>query len=414
MSAKDEVLVDYENEEAQDNQAAKEIDVSVKPDTYVGVDSTAFKDFMLKDEINKAIAECGFEHPSEIQQQCLAPCLAGSDILCQAKSGMGKTAIFVLSTLNTIVPVEGEISTLVFCNSHEMAFQISKEYERFAKYLPSIRIASVFGGLPVKHDIALLKKKPTIVVGTPGRIEELVREKHLDVSHIKHFILDECDVMLTNMKTRQSVQNVFIKCPRDKQVFLCSATIPADIRPVCLKFLKNPLVIEPADDKLVLHGLSQYVCNLTEKEKIRKLTSILDTNDFNQVVIYVNSNDRARVLNKVLAASYFPSLCIVSKMSQQERFKKFKAYKNNKKPILITTDLFGRGIDIEKINCVINFDFPASSDAYLHRVGRAGRFGTKGYSISFIASEDDKKVLTEIQNRFLTNLDEMPAQIVTK
>lgn len=176
----------------------------------------------------------------EVQHECIPQAILGMDILCQAKSGMGKTAVFVLATLQQIDPVDGQVSVLVMCHTRELAFQISKEYERFSKYMPNIRNAVFFGGLNIQHDENVLRTQhPHIVVGTPGRILALVRTKKLNLKFLKHFILDECDKMLTELDMRRDVQEIFKCAPHEKQVMMFSATLSKEIRPICKKFMQD-------------------------------------------------------------------------------------------------------------------------------------------------------------------------------
>jgi superfamily II DNA/RNA helicase len=199
----DEELLDYEEEEQNENQIGLKATDAGKKDikgTYVSIHSSGFKDFLLKPELLRAIMDCGFEHPSEVQHECIPQAILGMDILSQAKSGMGKTAVFVLATLQQIEPVDGQVSVLVMCHTRELAFQISKEYERFSKYMPATKVAVFFGGTIMKKDEEALKKNcPHIVVGTPGRILALARAAQLNLKHIKHFVLDECDKMLETL-----------------------------------------------------------------------------------------------------------------------------------------------------------------------------------------------------------------------
>merc|ERR1719488_68675 len=193
-----------------------------------------------------------------------------------------------------------------------------------------------------------------------------------------------------------------------------SATMDKEIRLVCKKFMSDPHEISVDDEtKLTLHGLLQYYVKLTETEKNRKLNDLLDALEFNQVVIFVKSVQRAIALDKLLVECSFPSLAIHSGLNQEERIARYKQFKEFQKRILVSTDLFGRGIDIERVNIVINYDMPEEGDTYLHRVGRAGRFGTKGLAISFVATEEDEAVLKKVQERFEVNIDTMPAQIDT-
>ncbi|KAI7740248.1 hypothetical protein M8C21_021677 [Ambrosia artemisiifolia] len=384
----EEELLDYEEDEdkAPDSAGVKLNGESVKKG-YVGIHSSGFRDFLLKPELL-------------LQHECIPQAILGMDVICQAKSGMGKTAVFVLSTLQQIEPVSG---------------QICHEFERFSTYLTDIKVAVFYGGVNIKIHKDLLKNEcPHIVVGTPGRVLALARDKDLGLKNVRHFILDECDKMLESLDMRRDVQEIFKMTPHDKQVMMFSATLSKEIRPVCKKFMQDPMEIYVDDEaKLTLHGLVQHYIKLSELEKNRKLNDLLDALDFNQVVIFVKSVSRAAELNKLLVECNFPSICIHSGMSQEERLTRYKNFKEGHKRILVATDLVGRGIDIERVNIVINYDMPDSADTYLHRVGRAGRFGTKGLAITFVASSADSDVLNQVQERFEVDIKELPEQIDT-
>ncbi|CAI5514283.1 unnamed protein product [Closterium sp. Naga37s-1] len=341
--------------------------------------------------------------------------ILGMDVICQAKSGMGKTAVFVLATLQQIEPVAGEVSALVLCHTRELAYQICNEVQRFTTYLPDVKVAVFYGGVAIKTHKDMLKNEcPHIVVGTPGRILDLARQKDLNLKHVRHFILDECDKMLESLDMRRDVQEIFKLTPHDKQVMMFSATLSKEIRPVCKKFMTDPMEIYVDDEtKLTLHGLVQHYIQLKENEKNRKLNDLLDALDFNQVVIFVKSVNRAAQLNKLLVECNFPAISIHSQMTQEERLTRYKAFKEGHKRILVATDLVGRGIDIERVNIVINYDMPENADTYLHRVGRAGRFGTKGLAITFVSSEEDSKKLDQVQSRFEVDIKALPEQIDT-
>lgn len=381
--------------------------------TYVGIHSAGFKDFLLKPELMRAIQDCGFEHPSEVQHECIPQAILGMDVLCQAKSGMGKTAVFSLAVLQQIEPIDGEVSCIILGHTRELAYQIAREIERFSKYMPNIRSAVIYGGVPVRqHKDMLATNPPHIVVGTPGRIKDLVNQKALPVNKVKFFVLDECDKVLEALDMRRDVQQIFKETPHEKQVMMFTATLAKEMRAVSKKFMQNPMEVFVDDEtKLTLHGLLQYYVKLQEAEKNRKMADILDALEFNQVVIFVKSVSRAIELNKLLVECNFPSIDIHSQIKQEERIKRYKAFKDFQKRILVATDIFGRGIDIERVNIVINYDMAASPDSYLHRVGRAGRFGTKGLAISFISSEGDTEVLQGVQSRFEVAISELPQTV---
>jgi len=348
-----------------------------------------------------------------VQQECIPQAILGMDVLCQAKSGMGKTAVFVLASLQQLEPVDGEASVLILCHTRELAFQIKNEYARFTKYLTHVSTGVYYGGVSIRQNIEELKTKvPHIVVGTPGRILALLRENALSLKKTKHFVMDECDKLLDQLDMRKDVQDIFKQTPHYKQVMMFSATLSKEIRPICKKFMQNPLEIYVDDEaKLTLHGLQQHYVKLQENEKNKKLSDLLDSLEFNQVVIFVKSVARANELNKLLIECNFPSVCIHSGMLQDERIARYKSFKDFQKRIMVATDIFGRGIDIERVNIVVNYDMPDSADTYLHRVGRAGRFGTKGLGISFVSTASDSDILNQVQDRFEVNITEMPDKI---
>lgn len=424
MASDQEELLDYEleteeNETEPQSEDVESPDANVKKAAarpahgYVSIHSSGFKDFLLKPELLKAIFDAGFEHPSEVQHECIPQANLGMDVLCQAKSGMGKTAVFVLSTLQQLDPVDGQTSVLVICHTRELAFQIAKEFERFKKYMKTVKLGVFFGGMPILADKDVIKKAyPHVVVGTPGRILALVRDKALSLGQVKHFVLDECDKVLSQLDMRKDVQEIFKLTPREKQVMMFSATLPKDIRPVCRKFMQDPLEVMVDDDtKLTLHGLQQHYLKLKESEKSKRLFELLDLLEFNQVIIFTKSVQRCMGLSQLLVEQNFPAIAIHSAMTQEERLSKYQQFKNFEKRLLVATDLFGRGMDIERVNIVVNYDAPIDSDTYLHRVARAGRFGTKGLAITFVSDDADSKVMNQVQDRFDISVPELPDEL---
>jgi len=407
-------LVDYEDEPEATTLPSdmKDVVETTKKDTHVAVHESGFSDFLLKPELLRAIGDCGFEHPSEVQHECIPEAILGTDLLCQAKSGMGKTAVFVLSVLHLLGKEDVDhTSCLVLCHTRELAFQIQQEFNRFKKYTPWVKTKVLYGGTPVAEDRVALKTPYQIVIGTPGRVLHLAEEKTLKLDKLKHFILDECDEMLDS-DMRPDVQKIFRLTPHEKQVMMFSATLSEEVRSICKRFMKNPREIYINDGaKLTLHGLQQYYLNLTEQEKNRKLVDLLDVLEFNQVVIFVKSPQRAFALTDLLNKESFPAICTYGKMKQEERIAKYKQFKEFKARIMVATNLFGRGVDFERVNVVVNYDMPDEEVTYLHRVGRAGRFGTKGLAISFVTSEEDNKVLTAIRSKFVVPLPELPSHI---
>merc|ERR1712185_475559 len=413
MGAEDELPDFDEDEPVEAKEEPKDDDA--KKGNYAAIHASGFRDFLLKPELLRATVDCGFEHPSEVQHACIPQAILGTDILCQAKSGMGKTAVFVLACLQQLDASEKVVKTLVVCHTRELAYQIKHEFDRFAKYFQKVKTAVVYGGVPIEKDREMLKDNcPHVLIGTPGRVLALCRNKDLKLEKLAQFVLDECDKCLDKLDMRKDIQQIFMETPKKKQVMMFSATMTKETRELCKKFMQDPHEISvDQESKLTLHGLLQYYVKLSEKEKNRKLNDLLDALEFNQVVIFVKSVQRAVALDKLLVECSFPSIAIHSGLKQEERINRYKQFKDFQKRILVSTDLFGRGIDIERVNIVINYDMPDESDTYLHRVGRAGRFGTKGLAISFVATEEDEAVLKKVQERFEVNIETMPSQIDT-
>jgi len=229
---------------------------------------------------------------------------------------------------------------------------------------------------------------------------------------MKFFILDECDQMLEELDMRNDVQKIFKFTPHQKQVMMFSATLSDDVRAVCKRFMHNPREIYINDKaKLTLDGLQQFYVNLTENQKNRKLVNLLDVLEFNQVVIFVSTIERATALNKLLESEKFPSICAHSKMLQGKRIDQYKSFKKFGSRIMVTTNMYGRGVDFERVNVVFNYDMPNDENTYLHRVGRAGRFGTKGIAISFVSTNEDKEVMEKVRKQFVVKLPELPDEL---
>mmetsp|Transcript_26217 Transcript_26217/g.68453 ORF Transcript_26217/g.68453 Transcript_26217/m.68453 type:complete len:365 (-) Transcript_26217:134-1228(-) len=358
---------------------------------------------------------------------------------------MGKTAVFVLSCLQQMpedldASTQETVSVLVLCHTRELAYQIQHEFKRLGQFVKKIKISAVFGGHPIDKDKEMLKNGCHVLVGTPGRVLQLVREEALKLDNLKRFILDECDRCIDELGLRRDVQQIFIKTPRKKQVMMFTATLTPETASICKKFMTEPheITVE-SQSKLTLHGLLQYYVQLEEKQKNKKLIDMLDNLEFNQVVIFVKSVKRALALDGLLNECNFPSMTLHpesdrlssdpprskrgkgngkrgkgnGEVAVDVRLDKLQAFKDFKKRILVSTDLFGRGMDVERVNIVINYDMPETSDAYLHRVGRAGRFGTKGLAVTFSSTQEDTKVLKSVQERFEVSIPEMPDKVDT-
>jgi ATP-dependent RNA helicase UAP56/SUB2 len=412
----DEDLPQYDSDSDKEEEAT-----TGKPQQTAGHISTtaaSFRDFLLKPEILRAINDCAFEHPSKVQEEAIPDGLAGNDIVAQAKSGMGKTAVFVVVTLERITAEDG-LQCVVIVHTRELAYQVAKEFERFKAYLEGITVHSIYGGVAMPAQQKQLKDDPPhVIVACPGRLKVLIQQKAVSLNNLKIFVIDEVDKVLEKADMRQDVQEIFYKTPKAKQTMCFSATLPPEIRGTVMKFVRNPKEIFIDMDKLTLHGLSQFYIKLEENQKTRKLTDLMDILEFNQVVIFVRDKKRCHSLNKILQESKFPSIELHSDMQAEDRIATYNKFKKFEARIMVTTDLGARGLDIERVNIVFNYDFPIEADTYMHRVGRAGRFGNKGMAVSFVSTTadpagkvNDEEVFEKVQSRFAVKIEPLPEEI---
>ena len=384
-------------------------------DNYVG--TIPFSQMNLKKEIMQAITDCGFEHPSEVQSQVIPKALIRQDVLCQAKSGMGKTAVFVISILNQDCCQEDYTSAIVVCHTREMVLQVQKEFKRMKKRLDAtkkIRIGAFVGGIDENVDIQNIRKKmPNIVIATPGRLLALVKRQAIKLDKLQTFVIDECDKILSS-KLNVEVAQVLERIPKDAQVqkMMFSATISEDNKKICRGMLNNPFEVFIDDgEKLFLHGLHLFYKKLNDNEKKQVLQNIISDIDYNKVMIFVDGLDRCRAVKRLLSSVGETVGMIYGKMDQRKREYEYDRFKKGETRVLISTDLCGRGIDIAEVNVVVNFDMPKESDQFLHRVGRAGRFGTKGIAISFVDTESDENVFADVKKRFVVDMAELPEKL---
>ncbi|KAM3131105.1 hypothetical protein pb186bvf_016803 [Paramecium bursaria] len=377
-----------------------------------GYTVSQFKDFGLKEELLRAVKEAGFEHPTSVQSESLTNALSGEQLICQAKAGTGKTAVFVLTVLHSIQAEQDSVQCLVITHTRELAQQARSEFQRLGKFLKGVKVECFFGGGdPVSVNIETLRQdKPQIIVGTPGRLRDLIVErKALNVSKLKFFILDEADTMVEDLKMRQDIQEIFYKTPHEKQFMAFSATFTDNTRKSLKKFYaENKAIYEITinPEQLFLDKLKQYYLKVPEDYKFHYLKQVLDTCKLNQCIIFVKNSKRADALVEQLKKKGQDSVRQLYGKNNQDshhqilRQKTYEQFRNGNFRLLVATNLMGRGIDIDKVNYVINFDMPESKEAYLHRVGRAGRQETNGVAISFVRSDqsgkdDDDKVQDE-------------------
>ena len=364
----------------------------------------------LKQKLLRGIYAFGFEKPSSIQGQVLYPMtsMPPTDIIAQAQSGTGKTGAFVTSTLQILDENLQKTQAVILAPTHELAIQTQQVIDSIGRFL-KIKTQLLVGGTSVENDkILLLENTPHIVIGTPGRIHDMFRRKYLISKYLKLLAVDEADEMLSSGFTEQ-MYKIFQYMPNNIQIGLFSATMPADLQELTSKFLRNPVKILVKAEELTLQGIAQYYINIeNDVQKYETLKDLYSSLTLSQAIIYCNSTRRVDDLQEAMAADNFPVKKIHGKMPDDERKKTHADFKSGGCRVLITSDLFARGIDIQQVSIVINFDIPKSEHTYLHRIGRSGRWGRKGIAINF-QSKFDATRLKRFEEYYQTQIEEMPA-----
>ncbi|KAG1447979.1 hypothetical protein G6F46_012184 [Rhizopus delemar] len=347
------------------------------------------------------IFEAGFEKPSPIQEEAIPLALAGRDILARAKNGTGKTAAFIIPTLEKINNSLSKIQALILVPTRELALQTSQVCKTLGKHL-NIQVMVTTGGTTLKDDIMRLSEPVHVVVGTPGRILDLASKGVADFSTANTFVMDEADKLLSPEFT-PIIEQLLGYFPNNRQIMLFSATFPMVVKTFKDKFLIKPYEINLMDE-LTLRGVTQYYAYVEEKQKVHCLNTLFSKLQINQSIIFCNSTNRVELLAKKITELGYSCFYSHAKMLQSHRNRVFHDFRNGVCRNLVCSDLLTRGIDIQAVNVVINFDFPKNAETYLHRIGRSGRFGHLGLAINLITYEDrfnlykiERELGTEIQ-----------------
>lgn len=367
----------------------------------------SFDDLHLSAALLRGIYSYGFEKPSAIQQRGIKPILDGFDTIGQAQSGTGKTATFAIAALAMIDYTTNACQCLILAPTRELAQQIQKVVLALGDYL-EVRCHACVGGTVVREDIAKLKQGVHMVVGTPGRVHDMVDKGHLRVDCQKLFILDEADEMLSRGFKAQ-IYDVFRKQPHDVQVALFSATMPQDILELTTRFMRDPKRILVKKDELTLEGIRQFFISVDREDyKLDTLCDLYETLTITQAIIYCNTRRKVDYLTQQMSEKDHTCSSMHGDMPQQDRELIMREFRSGSTRVLITTDLLARGIDVQSVSLVINYDLPASLENYIHRIGRSGRFGRKGVAINFVTSQDMGQ-LKEIERHYNTQIEEMPS-----
>jgi translation initiation factor 4A len=368
----------------------------------------SFDGMDLKSELLRGIYAYGFERPSAIQQRAVMPVIKGHDVIAQAQSGTGKTATFSISCLQKIDSVK-KTQALILAPTRELALQIKNVVTALADFM-SIDSHPCIGGTHVREDIEALKANPHVVVGTPGRVHDMIQRRALKTDDIKIFILDEADEMLSRGFTEQ-IYDIFQLLPPSTQVVLLSATMPQDVLEVTTKFMRDPVRILVKKDELTLEGIKQFYIAVEKEEwKLDTLSDLYETVTITQAVIFCNTRRKVDWLTNKLTERDFTVSAMHGDMDQGQRDVIMKEFRSGSSRVLITTDLLARGIDVQQVSLVINYDLPTNRENYIHRIGRGGRFGRKGVAINFVTAED-VKMMREIEQFYSTQIEEMPMNV---
>ncbi|EPS45830.1 hypothetical protein H072_227 [Dactylellina haptotyla CBS 200.50] len=369
----------------------------------------SFDQMDLKAELLRGIYAYGFERPSAIQQRAIVPVIKGHDVIAQAQSGTGKTATFSISCLQKVDPDLKACQALILGPTRELALQIQKVVTALGDFL-SIDTHGCVGGTNVREDMDVLRKGVHVVVGTPGRVFDMIKRGALKTDKLKLFILDEADEMLSRGFTDQ-IYDIFQLLPQSTQVVLLSATMPQDVLEVTTKFMREPVRILVKKDELTLEGIKQFYIAVEKEEwKLDTLSDLYETVTITQAVIFCNTRRKVDWLTNKLTERDFTVSAMHGDMEQGQRDTIMKEFRSGSSRVLITTDLLARGIDVQQVSLVINYDLPTNKENYIHRIGRGGRFGRKGVSINFVTAED-VGMMREIERFYATQIEEMPMNV---
>ena len=369
----------------------------------------SFEDLDINDTLLRGIYSYGFEKPSNIQYKSIPIINTGKDIIAQSQSGTGKTGAFVIGILNNINISLKKTQYIIITPTHELAKQILKVIESLSSYM-EVTMAKVIGKTNINESIIELKKDPQIIVATPGRLLDMINKRHVFTDSIKTLILDEADEILSS-GFMDSIYNIIKSVPKTAQICLYSATMPKEILDLTNYFMDDPAMLLVNKNELTLEGIKQFYIDLKQYNwKFDVLYDIYETINITQSIIYVNSKTVLHNLYDRLSRDEFPVSYIHGDMITKEREENLDNFKNGKTRILLSTDLLSRGIDIQQLSLVINFDLPKNKETYIHRIGRSGRYGRKGTAINFVTSEDIS-YMKEIESFYNTQIMEMPQNL---
>ena len=359
----------------------------------------------------RGIFAYGYETPSPIQKKAIVPILDGRDIVGQAQSGTGKTATFSIGALNAVDLTSKTTQVLVLSPTRELSKQTHKVITSLGVMMEGLVVQNIVGGTYVEEDISIYKKNiPHIVVGCPGRAYDILRRRVIDGSSLKMIVIDEADEMLSE-GFKDQLYDIFQHFSKKIQVLLFSATLPDNISVITSQFMKTPVSITVKAEQLTLEGISQYfVAVENDQQKYATLKDLYSFFSVSQCIIYCNSKNRVIDLFEAMQKDGFPVCCIHSDMNAEDRNEAFDRFKIGEARVLLSTNITARGIDVQQVSVVINFDIPRCEHTYLHRIGRSGRWGRKGVGINFINRRDIFKI-KEFEEYYNCEINELPSNL---
>jgi len=342
-----------------------------------------FEELNLSEKTLKAVREMGFEEASPIQGEAIPPILAGKDVIGQAQTGTGKTAAFAIPIIEKVDFENKELQAMVLCPTRELVIQVTEEFRKLFKYHYNLSIVPVYGGQEIERQIFALKKKPQIIVGTPGRLMDHMRRATVKLGSLRFVVLDEADEML-NMGFREDMEVILKDTPSTRQTVMFSATINDDITGLMKRYQKNPVNIDVTCHKINAPKIAQYYYDITEAAKPEALARLIDYHRTKLALVFCNTKQQVDILVENLKNMGYPAEGLHGDMSQNQRLRVMKSFKDGGIEILVATDVAGRGIDVNDIEAVFNYDLPRDDEDYVHRIGRTARAGKSGKAFTFV------------------------------
>ena len=372
----------------------------------------SFDELEISPQLLRGIFGYGFETPSRIQSTAINPMIEKRNLIAQAQSGTGKTGAFSIGALSRVDATLAETQILILSPTRELAIQIADVVTKIGAMMTGLHVKTIIGGTAIRDDARDMQRTiPHVIVGCPGRVFDMIRRKYIELNQLRLIVLDEADEMLSTGFEEQ-IYNIFQMIPETATVSLFSATLPPDILRISARFMKDPVTISVAADKLSLDGIKQYyVAVENDPQKYETLKDLYQNISMAQCIIYCNSVQRVCTLYDAMMGDQFPACCIHGKMDRGEREQAFNQFKSGESRVLISSDITARGIDVQQVNMVINFDVPANVHNYLHRIGRSGRWGRKGTAINLVTKRD-KCLVEDIETYYCCQIDPLTEEVL--